>query len=65
MVLKCIKMELLLILLSMISFLLINKAISICQEQMEMNAGLYLSKKLTRNFMEVMKEYLEGCLKTH
>ena len=65
MVSKCIKMELLLILLSMISFLLINKAISICQEQMEMNAGLFLSKKLTQNFMEVMKEYLEGCLKTH
>ena len=62
MVLKCIKMELLLILLSMISFLLINKAISICQEQMEMNAGLFLSKKLMPNFMEVMKEFLEGYL---
>ena len=60
MVSKCIKMELLLILLSMISFLLINKAISICQEQMEMNAGLFLSKKLMPNFMEVLKEFLEG-----
>ena len=65
MVLKCIKMELLLILLSMISFLLINKAISICQEQMEMNAGLFLSKKLMPNFMEVLKEFLEGYLMMH
>ena len=65
MVLKCIKMELLLILLSMITFLLINKAISICQEQMEMNAGLFLSKKLMLNFTEVMKEFLEGNLMMH
>ena len=65
MVLKCIKMELLLILLSMISFLLINKAISICQEQMEMNAGQFLSKKLMLNFTEVMKEFLEGNLMMH
>jgi len=43
----------------MTSFQLISKEIFLCQVHMEMNFGLSFLKKLTPNFMEVMKELPE------